>query len=396
MIMMTSWTPEGVWSERLGVLRARHLERKMRLLDGPAGPEMSTSDGVKIGFCSNDYLGLADDPVLKQAAMSAVTRWGTGAGASRLVSGNQSPHEALERESAALVGAEAAVLFASGYQANVGALSALTTADDAIFSDQLVHASLIDGARLSRAAVHVFRHGDMAHLETLLDTTEVPGIKLVVTDAVFSMDGDLARLDDIVQLAERHGALVYLDEAHSLGIMGPGGRGLAAALGLSDRIAVTLGTFSKAFGVSGAFVAAGRDAVALLKSTARSLLYSTAPPAALAETISASLGRAREADDLRAALRDNIDIFRSLAADRGLELSPSETPIQPIITGTEARTMAVSEALWQRGFFVQGIRPPTVPPGTCRLRVTLSAKHTRQHIAGLVNALAEVLEEDGR
>ncbi len=392
--MTTSSTADAVWRDRISALREARLERKMRVSTGPAGPEMQTPEGIKINFCSNDYLGLAADPELRDVAAEAFRRWGVGAGASRLVSGNHAPHEALESRVAEFMGTDGAVLFSSGYQANVGALSALTAEGDIIFSDQLVHASLVDGARLSKAEVRVFRHGDLAHLESLLAAARPPGLKLIVTDAVFSMDGDIADLPGMAALAETHNAAIYLDEAHALGVMGPGGRGLAAALGVADRIAVRLGTFSKSAGISGAFVATCTDASALLKSTARSLLYSTAPPAAMAETIIAGLERVRTADGRRETLRRNVALFRELAGDR-LPLHPSETPIQPIVTGTEARTMRASEALWRRGYFVQGIRPPTVPKGMSRLRITLGARHTEPQIRGLVRALEQVLAEDG-
>lgn len=379
----------------MAALRRQHLERRMRVSNGPAGPEMPTADGVKLNFCSNDYLGLADDPELAAVGAEAVRAWGTGAGASRLVSGNQRPHEQVERAVADFLGTEGAVLFPSGYQANVGALSALAGAGDVIFSDALVHASLIDGARLSKAAVRIFRHADMDHLASLLAAETRPGLRLIVTDAVFSMDGDEAPLEAIVPLAEQHGAAIYLDEAHALGIMGPAGAGLAARSGLADRVAVRLGTFSKAFGVSGAFVAAGRPAVDLLKSTARSLLYTTAPPAALSEMVSASLARIRRGDDLRRTLAENVALFRELATARDLPLLPSSTPIQPVLTHSAEQTMRASEALWRRGFFVQGIRPPTVPEGASRLRVTLGAKHTPLQIEQLVHALEAVLGEMG-
>jgi 8-amino-7-oxononanoate synthase len=392
---ISSGTAEAFWKDRLTSLRHAHRERVMRMADGPAGPEFATGRSVKLSFCSNDYLGLADDPELKAIAASSMMRWGTGAGASRLVSGNQTPHEALESRVASFTGAESAVLFASGYQANVGALAALTAQGDAIFSDRLNHASLIDGARLSKADVHVYRHSDMDHLAELLRSVEVTGLRLIVTDAVFSMDGDVTKLDDIVSLAETYDAAVYLDEAHALGIMGPRGAGLAAKLDLTQRIAVRLGTFSKAFGVCGAFVALSADAAALLKSTARSLLYSTAPPAALSEIVSASLERVATGDHLRTSLKKNVLYFKQLAAGRALPLIPSNTPIQPILTGAETRTMAASQALWDRGFFVQGIRPPTVPKGKSRLRVTVSAKHSESQISGLVEALAATLSEVG-
>jgi 8-amino-7-oxononanoate synthase len=380
------------WQNRLDSLAANHLLRKMRVVDGPVGPALKTPDGEKLGFCSNDYLGLANDPVLKGAIADAALKWGAGAGASRLVSGNTSAHEQLEKELADYMETEDAVVFPSGYQANVGALTALTENEDVIFSDELGHASLIDGCRLSGATVKIYRHCDTEHLKQLLTEETTSGLKLVVTDAVFSMDGDLAPLGEIAKVAGHHHALVYVDEAHSLGVMGPQGRGLASKLGLSDRIAVRIGTFGKAFGVCGACVACSRIAGTLLRSRARSLLYTTASPAHLAEAIRVSIDLVKKGDERRKTLQDNIALFKKLAGEHGLPLFESVTAIQPIMVGEAARVMEISEALWEQGLFVQGIRPPTVPEGTSRLRVTLTAAHEQAQVTKLVMALATALK----
>ena len=364
----------------------------MRHLTGPSGPVVETTDGLKINFCSNDYLGLASHPAISRALTEGASRWGTGAGASRLVSGNLAPHVRLERAVAEWMGVERSVLFVSGYQANVGALSTLAGEGDAIFSDQLVHASLIDGARLSRADVHIFRHGDMAHLDQLLSAHTAYGIRLVVSDAVFSMDGDAADLAGLTDLARKHDAHLYLDEAHALGVRGPGGRGLAAEQSLATDVSVRIGTFSKAFGVSGAFLALPESAERLVVSRARSLLYTTAPPPCLAEAVLASLELMVQGDKLRARLRENVAQFREGATSAGLPVLDSVTPIQPVMTGSAERTMRVSQALWEDGFFVQGIRPPTVPRGESRLRVTLTAGHEPKQISNLVAALSRSLD----
>lgn len=364
----------------------------MRHLTGPCGPVVGTSDGPKLNFCSNDYLGLATHPAISRALADGAAVWGSGAGASRLVSGNLSPHGRLERAVSEWMDVEQSVLFVSGYQANVGALSALAGEGDAIFSDQLVHASLIDGARLSRAEVHVFRHGDLAHLDQLLCANTEYGIRLIVSDAVFSMDGDMADLEGLTGLARRHGAHLYLDEAHSLGVMGPGGRGLAAEQSLAADVSVRIGTFSKAFGVSGAFVALPESAERLVVSRARSLLYTTAPPPCLAEAVLTSLELVAQGDDLRTRLRENVARFREGAEASGLPVPESVTPIQPVMTGSAERTVRISQALWEEGVFVQGIRPPTVPKGRSRLRVTLTARHEPDQIAALIAALSRTLE----
>ncbi len=365
----------------------------MRIVEGPVGPVIRTDQGggVKLNFCSNDYLGLAGDPRIAQAMIRAVKDWGAGTGSSRLVSGNTRAHHQLEQTLAAYMGTDAAVVFPSGYQANVGALFALTQAGDAIFSDALVHASVVDGARLSKADVHVYRHSDVDHLNDLLKANKTEGLKLVVTDAVFSMDGDKAPLKGIAKTAAAHGALLYVDEAHALGILGPEGRGLAANAGVSDQVAVLVGTFGKAIGTAGAFVATSQAAAGLIRSQARSLLYTTAMPAALVTASAAGLDIARRADDRRQALGRNIRTFRDIAEKNNLPVLASQTPIQPVMVGDAKAVIRASEALWQRGVFVQGMRPPTVPEHTSRLRVSITAAHTQPHIDQLVNALTEVL-----
>ena len=391
---MTAYSsPRGEWEKRTAQLKEAGLERRMRNCAGATGAKVVIDGAEKHLFCSNDYLGLANHPKLKQAMIQAATALGTGAGASRLVSGNMDIHRALEHAAATFVGKERARLFVSGYQANVGGISALTGRGDAIFSDALVHASLIDGARLSRADVHVYRHSDMGHLERLLKDARGYRLKLVVTDTIFSMDGDVAKLNDIVEISKKHGAGVYIDEAHAIGVVGPGGRGVAAELGLLDDIDVLIATFSKALGVSGAFVATSSSAASLITTKARSLLYTTAPPPPVAAVALESLALVEMADDRRGKLASNIEKFRNCAKSAGLPTLDSTTAIQPIMTGDNRRTMAVSEALFAQGFFVQGIRPPTVPEGEGRLRVTLSANHDTETITALVQAIDRALSK---
>jgi 8-amino-7-oxononanoate synthase len=380
------------WHERFNMLVDQGLDRRMRIIASPVGPSVETPDGPKLLFCSNDYLGLAADPRIGDALARSAKKWGSGTAASRLISGNTSSHSELERRLALFMGTQAAVLFPSGFQANVGALPALVGEGDVIFSDELCHASLIDGSRLSYASVRIFRHADARHLEHLLEE-EPPtaGIRLVVTDAIFSMSGDLAPIEDICSVADRHGARIYLDEAHSLGVIGTGGRGLAEDKGLADRTAIRIGTLGKAFGVAGAFVACDSDAAGILVSRARSLLYTTGPPVPLVEALIESLKIVEGANDLRTRLAANISLFKDLAHEAGVSLTPSDTPIQPVPIGPADRAMAVSVSLWNMGFFVQGIRPPTVAAGTSRLRVTLCASHTRQQIENFVGALATAL-----
>lgn len=384
----------SAWQTTLDGLREKGLERLLRTVDGPAGPRVETTDGPKLLFCSNDYLGLAAHPALVESLCNAARRCGVGAASSRLVSGNHRLHGELEERLAAFVDAEDAVLFPSGYQANVGALSALVERGDVIFSDELVHASIVDGCRLSRAEVNIFRHRDTKHLEALLDEDRSAGRRIIVTDAVFSMDGDRAPLTALCRLADKYKALVYLDEAHSLGVLGPGGRGLAVAEELSDRVAVRVGTLGKAFGVSGAFIACDRVAARVLRSRARSLMYTTAAPPPLAAAAITAVDLVLAADDARKKLLSNVSMLRSRAKKIGLELSESHSPIQPIIIGAAEHAVEISNRLWDEGIFVQAIRPPTVPPGTSRLRITLSAAHNEEDIDRLVTTLFGSLKED--
>ncbi|MCP4599827.1 MAG: 8-amino-7-oxononanoate synthase [Proteobacteria bacterium] len=379
------------WQRRLKSLADRHLERHMRIVDSPVGPVISTEDGQKLCFCSNDYLGLANHPQIKQAMADAALNWGASASSSRLVAGNTSAHERLEKELCNYLGTAEAIIFPSGYQANVGAIFALTEPGDAIFSDALVHASLVDGCRLSRADVHIFRHRDTAHLQELLSSNRSTGLKLIITDTVFSMDGDLAPLKEIGDIAAQHSAQIYLDEAHALGVIGPNGQGLAAKAGLQDQVAVRIGTFGKALGTFGAFVATGKSAAGLIRSRARGLLYTTAAPACLIEATRVGLEIVKRADVERAALRHNIEHFVRRANELDIPVLESDTAIQPVVVGEAEKVMTASRQLWERGLFIQGMRPPTVPEGTSRLRITINASHQPEHIEALIKGLAEVL-----
>jgi 8-amino-7-oxononanoate synthase len=382
------------WEARLEDLRSRHLERKMLVTHSPVSPIVKTDDGEKLGFCSNDYLGLANHPAIKKAMADGALKWGAGAASSRLISGNTTVHEKLQEELARFMGTERSIFFPSGYQANVGTITALTRAGDVIFTDELIHASLIDGCRLSKGLVRIFRHGDLGHLKELLARENGDGLKLIVTDAIFSMDGDIADLHGIVAIAKETGALVCVDEAHSLGVEGPGGRGLTVKLGLEDEVAVRIGTFGKAFGVCGAVAACGSTAAGLIESSARSLLFTTATPVPVVEAIRASTLVVEDSDDRRLKLQGNIGCFRNLASKLKIPLLKSSTAIQPILVGSPKRVMKLSKRLWDRGLFVQGIRPPTVPADSARLRVTITATHSESHMEKLAVELARLLKEE--
>lgn len=375
-----------IWDQRYRELESAHLARSMRIT-GP-GPVVETRDGPKIIFCSNDYLGLAVHPHVIRAAAEGMAA-GVGAGASRLVSGNETWHDTLERAFAEFTQQEAAVLFPSGYQANVGTISALAHEGDVIFSDERSHASIIDGCRLSKARVEIYSHNNVDDLRQRLERHRgASGGRLVVCEAIYSMDGDVSPLAQICDAAAEFGAAVYLDEAHSIGVLGPEGRGLAAQLNVANRVDILVGTFGKAVGVSGAAVACSETVSRLIKSSARSLLYTTAPPSALARAVCESLSLIRFDDELRHRLDSNVQYFRSAAKAAKISLSSSTTPIQPVVIGDAARTMEMSNRLWERGLFVQGIRPPTVAPGTERLRITITARHCEAHIERLVAQLA--------
>jgi 8-amino-7-oxononanoate synthase len=378
------------WQNRIKKLKEDNTFRKTRQINSAAAPLIDTSDGKKLLFCSNDYLGLSTHEELIKAVFLSVKNFGAGAGASRLVSGNSSIHDRLENFFAEFAGKEKSVLFSTGYGANTGAISALATEEDVIFSDALCHASIIDGCRLSKAKVVIYRHCDMNHLETALKKeTTSKGINLIVTDAVFSMDGDEAPVVDICHLAKKYNAKLYLDEAHAIGVMGPMGKGLAAKYGVAHEVDLLVGTFGKAAGAGGAAIACSANVAQLLKSRARSLLFSTAAPACTAAAALAGLRLILKGDALREKLNANVKYFKTAAAKAGINPVASNTPVQPIITGSARRTVAISERLWEKGVFVQGIRPPTVQEGTSRLRITLSSFHNKDHIDKLIAALVE-------
>jgi 8-amino-7-oxononanoate synthase len=367
-------------------LEGAGLLRSPRTAGGPQGPELDVEGRRILGFCSNDYLGLAGDPRLTQAAAQATKDHGVGSGASRLISGQHTAHRDAEARLARFVAADAALLFSTGYAANVGLLPALCDRRDVIFSDALNHASLIDGCRLSRARVRVYRHRDLDHLRALLRSHRPKARRaLIVTDALFSMDGDRAPVAALRQLADPHDAALIVDEAHALGVLGPGGRGVCADAGV--RPDVLVGTLGKAFGVAGAFVAASKPVIRLLENRARSYVFSTAPPPAQAATIVHALDMVTQADDRRAHVLSHARRLRRALTDQGWRVVEGDSPIVPVLIGPDDLTMRLSAELFERGIFVQGIRPPTVPAGTSRLRIVPMATHTPAHLDQLISAM---------
>jgi 8-amino-7-oxononanoate synthase len=361
-------------AQRLEELESSGLRRRLRLVDGPQGPTVLLDGQPVLLLCSNNYLGLADHPRLRRAAADAALSLGTSAGASRLISGSMSIHLELEERLAAFKGTEAALLFGSGYLANTGTIAALARRGEVVCSDELNHASIIDGCRLAGAETFVYRHADPEHLEWGLRRA-AGRASLIVTDGVFSMDGDVAPLSELSDLARRHRCRLLVDEAHATGCLGPGGRGSVAAAGLTGEVDVIVGTLGKALGGYGAYVCGSAELVDFLVNSARPLIFSTAPPPPAVAAASAALELLQERPKRVEKLSANAAALRSGLREQGLEPAGSATQIVPLVIGGAEDAMALCERLLEDGLFAQAIRPPTVPPGTCRLRLTVMATH---------------------
>jgi len=367
----------------LGLLRQR------RMLQSPQSPHINVDGKSYLSFCSNDYLGLANNPQLIAALQQGAVKHGVGAGAAHLVSGHTQIHHELEIALADLVGKPAALLFSTGYMANLGAVQALVGKGDTVFADKLNHASLNDAMLLSRAKVQRYRHNDVVQLAQLLEKTD-SGRKLVITDAVFSMDGNLASLPELLALCEQNDAWLLVDDAHGFGVLGEGGRGSLAHSGIASPRIIYMATLGKAAGVSGAFVAAEHAVIDTLINHARSYIYTTAAPPALASAVMASLQLIERGEELRAHLQRLIAQLRSGLHKLPWKLMPSATAIQPLLIGDNRQSLKLSESLRERGIWVAAIRPPTVPQGTARLRITLSAAHRAADVTRLIEALHEL------
>jgi len=382
-----------LFEEQLQALRARALHRKLREIGTPQGAEVRIVGRQLVNFSSNDYLGLAADTLLREAAIAAIEEFGVGAGASRLISGTQSPHVVLETTLAKWKQTPAAICFSSGYAAAVGTLPALASKQDVVILDKLCHASLIDGARLSGATIRVFPHNHPGKLESHLEWAqrEYPEARVViVTESVFSMDGDRAPLRELVELKKRFQALLLLDEAHAIGVVGTNGRGLASELGLEKEIDLQMGTLSKSLGVSGGYICGARSLIDWLINRARSFVFSTAPPPALAAAATGAIhflasdaGEAR-----RKALWRRIVQLRRLLPQDGADFGKPGAAIIPWMVGDEQRALDLAQALQREGFLVPAIRYPTVAKGAARLRITLSAAHSEAQVASLGDALS--------
>lgn len=382
--------------KELSALVQAGMLRNLREIESAQGPRVRIGDRDCLLLCSNNYLGLANHPMLIEASLAATRDFGTGSGASRLVSGSMSLHHRLEEAIAEFKGTEAALFFNSGYAANNGVIQGLMRPGDKIFSDTLNHASIIDGCRLSGAEVIVYPHNDMVRLAELMAGTSRSKDErwLIVTDGVFSMDGDLAQLPELTALKEEHSAWLMIDDAHGGGVLGEGGRGTAEHFQCLDRIDLHMGTFGKAFGSYGAYLAASRPLIDLLINRARSFIFSTSlPPAVVAANIAAlQLVDSEEGELRRRQLAKNRALFAGLLTEAELDLCGSQTQIVPILTRDPQPTMAAAEKLLEQGIYLSGIRPPTVPAGTCRLRATLMADHRPEDLQVAAEQIIELLQ----
>jgi 8-amino-7-oxononanoate synthase len=379
---------------RLDELKALGLHRRTRLVSGPQGPHVLLDGKPVLLLCSNNYLGLADHPRLREAAAEAAMRWGVGTGASRLVSGTMTIHRRLEERLAEFKGRQAALLFGSGYLANAGTIAALARPGEVVFSDELNHASIIDGCRLSRAEVFVYEHADVEHLRWGIARADGRGA-LIVTDSVFSMDGDVAPLVEIVDLAQRFGLRTVVDEAHATGTLGPGGRGAVAEAGVEDQVDVIVGTLGKALGSYGAFVACDQQMARYLVNAARTFIFSTAPPPSAVAGALAALELISERPRLVTKLAANATALRLELQAEGFDVGTSRTQIVPLVIGEAQRAMRICEAALSAGVFAQAIRPPTVPDMTSRLRLAVMATHHEEELRAAARTLGAAARSVG-
>ncbi len=384
-----------MFKEELETLKKENLFRSLRDVESAQEPSIIIYGKEVINMCSNNYLGLANHPRLKEEAKKAIEKYGVGSGASRLVSGNNILYRELEDKIAEFKKTESALVFSSGYTANIGILQALSEKIGVVFSDRLNHASIVDGIILSRIDFKRYPHKDIKVLEDMLSKEDKAEKKLIVTDTVFSMDGDIAPIPEIVELAKKFNAIVMIDEAHATGVLGKNGKGAVEYFNLRGEIEVQMGTFSKAFGGFGAFVCGSKNLIEFLINKARSLIYTTAlPPSVLASNI-AAINIVENEPGLRQRLWENVEYFKRGLLSYGFNILESQTPIIPILLGDNERTMNFSRALLEEGVFIQGIRPPTVPKGSSRLRVTVIATHAREDLDKALKAIVKVAKKLG-
>ena len=386
---------KDILSARLAEVKENGLYRRLRTVESAQDAAIILEGQEVLLFSSNNYLGLANHPLLKHAAQQAIEQYGCGSGASRLISGSMAVHHELEHRLARLKKAEAALVFPTGYHANIGVLAALMGPGDTILSDSLNHASIVDGCRLSRADIRIYRHADTAHLNELLNACPPAGQRLIVTDSVFSMDGDLAPLAEITALARQYDAWVMVDEAHATGVFGPHGGGLVEELGLTEQVDIQMGTLGKALGCVGAFVAGSHELIDWLVNRARSFIYTTAIPPAVAASVLAALDIVEQEPGRRQQLWDNTQLLSDGLRSLGYTLGATRSQILPVIIGEADETMLVAQAILRHGVFAHGIRPPTVPEGSSRIRVTPMATHTQDQLSRTLDAFAAAGKEVG-
>ena len=381
--------------KRLDELAAQHLTRHLTPLHSGVGPVVEMAGRRILLLASNDYLGLAMHPEVVRCAVEATRRFGAGAGAARLISGSLPPHQELESDLAQFKGAEAALTFSSGYLANIGTIPALIGRDGLILADRLCHASLIDGCRLSAADFRIYRHNDTDHLQSLLSAKRKMRRTLIVTDGLFSMDGDLAPLPELCRLARDYEAELYIDDAHGTGVMGPNGRGTAEHFGLDADLSFQMGTLGKALGSSGAYLAGSSKLINYLINTSRSFIFTTAPSPGSAAAVTAALRVLQREPERRARLWANRDRLFSGLTQLGFKLSPSVSPIIPILVGNAETAILFAEHLFTEGLYAPAIRPPTVPNATSRIRVTVTSEHTFNHIDHALTAFQRAGQSAG-
>ena len=383
----------GPFKQDLAQITQAGLYRKLREISSAKGPRVIIDGKTVLLMASNDYLGFCSHPAIKKAAQDAISVWGTGAGASRLISGNISLFRELEKQLASLKKTEDALVFSTGYMANIGLLSAVGEAGDVIYSDELNHASIIDGCRMSRADVEIFPHKDTERLVSLLKQGHQFRRRIIVTDGVFSMDGDLAPLPRLVELARDHAAMIIVDDAHATGVLGKQGGGTAEHFGLHGEVDIIMGTMGKALGCFGAFVAGSGELRELLINRARPFIFTTALPPAVVASAQEALRLLDKEPEWRKALWENVNFFKKGLQGHGFSTHDSATPIIPIVVGDASLAVTVSESLLQEGLFIQAIRPPTVPEGSSRLRITVSAAHTKEDLSSALSILERVCKQ---
>lgn len=382
-----------MFEQELSQLEQKSLLRRVIVVDSYDGPRVTIKGREMLLLCSNDYLGLANHPALRQAAMKTMDHYGFGSGASRLVSGTSLVHWSLENRLALFKGTEAALVFNSGYAANTGIIPAIAGIGDVILSDSLNHASIIDGCRLSRAEVKVYRHKDAGQVETLLKKGLNAKRKLIITDGVFSMDGDIAPLQDLVTLADKYNAILMVDDAHGVGVLGKTGRGTVEHLGLSGRVPIQMGTLGKAFGSFGAYAAGSKELINIFINHARSFIYSTALPPSVCAASLAAIDVLEQEPERRERLCKNRNRFVNGLKSIGISVGDSETPIIPIVIGDSGRALKAAEKLFEYGIYAPAIRPPTVPANAARIRTTVTAAHTEDDIDSALDIFRKLQHE---